>query len=115
MATAACEEHGEYVLKLRIQEGEDGTYVLTRTLRTMDDDARAQMEKIRQPPQKAPAQAGQGRRRGPCGRGISLSAPWTVPPYEWAVLLEEWDSAPAVQQEPSLSKNPGVRGRSPEA
>ena len=25
---------------------------------------------------------------------------WTVPPYEWAVLLEEWDSAPAVQQEP---------------
>lgn len=45
MATAACEEHGEYVLKLRIQEGEEGTYVLTRTLRTMDDDARAQMEK----------------------------------------------------------------------
>lgn len=41
----ACEEHGEYVLKLRIQEGEEGTYVLTRTLRTMDDDARAQMEK----------------------------------------------------------------------
>ena len=33
------------MLKLRIQEGEEGTYVLTRTLRTMDDDARAEMEK----------------------------------------------------------------------
>ena len=56
LAETACPAHGEYLLKLRLQNGEEGAFILTRTLRTMDQEGRAQMEAV-------PAQRKKRRRR----------------------------------------------------
>lgn len=45
ITAATCARHGEYFAKLRIKQVPDGTFNLTRTLRAMDDEARAQLEK----------------------------------------------------------------------
>ncbi|MEA5058995.1 MAG: 3'-5' exonuclease [Candidatus Pelethousia sp.] len=45
VTTAVCAQHGEYFAKLRIKQVPDGTFTLIRTLRTMDEEARSQLEK----------------------------------------------------------------------
>lgn len=63
ITAAICAQHGEFFAKLRIKQAPDGTFTLVRTLRAMDDDARAQLE--------APATQRRRRRRGRGKGGVS--------------------------------------------
>ena len=44
ITSAICAQHGEYFAKLRIKQAPDGSFTIVRTLRAMDDEAKAQLE-----------------------------------------------------------------------
>ena len=65
VAVATCPEHGDFLRKLRIQAGEEGDYILTRSLRTMDAEARAQMSKPASRRRKKRRRKGKGQNATP--------------------------------------------------
>ena len=73
LATATCEDHEQYLIKLSVDRTDAGDYTLTRSLRSMDDEAVAQLFK---PPAKNRKRKRRRRKdKGKVEADIESSAP----------------------------------------